>query len=66
MNLRRFLQEQFFAGPSFQVPVGYHFVRREPKTWTSEYWLWPFHWVARAWYWSMDKLVKIRDGFLTY
>ena len=65
MRIRRFIQEQLFAGPSFQIPRGYFFVRHTPILWESEYWLWPFHWLARAWYWLQERVLVVVEMVLS-
>ena len=65
MKIRRFIQEQLFAGPSFQIPKGYFFVRKNVNSFTSEYWVWPLHWVARVWYGCEKRVYYIIGWFLS-
>lgn len=61
MKLRRFIQEQLFAGPSFQIPRGYFFVRRCTDRFASEYWVWPLHWMVRFYYWLWGRWYRFLE-----
>ncbi len=59
MKLRIYIQSPFFNSKAFVVPHGYRFVYKCVDRFADEYWLFPFNYPVRAWYWLLRLYWKI-------
>ena len=46
---------------AFLEPLGYRLVRRLDNSYTEEWWLFPFNYPVRFWYWLKSLRIRLID-----